>query len=370
MKILFALVLCSHLFLAQNTFKNYIPSEYSFNVNNTDSLRNGSHLNVSIDGLRKLLLFDTGAPKSVLFAKANESDDTFANISTKSAVGEKAVMKVVRSEEFSSSIVKTKYKTFYTVADQYENYSCSEKRIDGILGIDFYFDSKKPVFLDYKSNTIKLLDNYSKKDYPDYFEADVKFKGLLFKHIFVEILVNGKKERFLFDTGATDGSLYMKTQDEKIYSESTFESLVFTASGVRSTEMKSIRENSIMIGKFTDVKTDILYLKELPNNLMGLSFIKNFNWIIDRKAGKMYFKPISGKQFYSQIINRKSVYVAAYQKKLKIIFLNKSENKKQYKVGDEIISINNQSITPQNLCEMQNLLNTTENWEKLNVKIK
>ncbi|MCY0970867.1 hypothetical protein [Chryseobacterium wangxinyae] len=370
MKTILTLFFCSSLFSAQNIFKNYIPPEYSFNIKNTDSLMKGSYINVNINGMNKLLLFDTGAPKSVIFNKSNELENIFGNGSTKSAVGEKVNMKIVRSDEFSSSIVNTKYKTFFSIPDQYENYTCSEKTIDGILGMDFYFDSKKPVFLDYKSNTIKLLDNFTKKDYSDYFEADVKFKGLLVKNIFIEIFVNGRKEKFLFDTGATDGSLYMKVPDEKIQADYTFETLVFSASGIESSEMNIIKENTVTIGKFTDIKTDIIYLKELPNNLMGLSFIKNFNWIIDKKNGKIYFKPISGKKIHSQIISRNSLYVAAYQKKLKIIFINKSENQKHYKIGDEIASINNQIITPQNLCEMQNLLNKTEDWEKLNIQIK
>lgn len=162
----------------------------------------------------------------------------------------------------------------------------------------------------------------------------------------------------------------MQIPSRSIKPDAVFESLIYTASGIKTSEMSIVKDNNISMIDFSGIKSDIIYLKELPNNLMGLSFIKNFNWIIDKKAGKMYFKPISGKQLISQIISRKPILVASYQNKLKIIFLKKQEAASKYKIGDEIISINNEPITSENLCEMQNLLNTTENWDKLNIQIK
>lgn len=365
-----ALILCSGIMSAQNSFKDYIPPEYSYNIRKADSLESGKFLTINIDGKKQRLIFDTGAPKSVLFSKSDNQKKIFSSGEIKSATGEKVAINVIRTNIFSSSIVETRYKTMYSIPDESEKFSCSTYKMDGILGMDFYYGAKKPILLDYESNTVKILEDFNKNAYTGYYEVDVKFKGLLFKHIFIEILVNGKKEKFLFDTGATDATLYMRTPNKSIKSDFVFESMVFTASGVKNSIMNAVIENNISLESLSGLKSDIIYLNELPNNLMGLSFIKNFNWIIDRKKGKMYFKPISGRQFSSEIMARKSILVTSYQNKLKVVFLNKLKNKTKFKIGDEIISVNNQNITPQNICEMQNLLNSTEDWEMLNVKIK
>lgn len=370
MKIFFALFFCSALLSAQNSFKDYIPPLYSYDLSKADPLESGRFLTINIDGKKQRLIFDTGAPKSVLFSKSDDQKKVFSSGATKSATGEKVAIKVIRTDIFSSSLVNTRYKTMYSIPDESNKFSCSTYKMDGILGMDFYYGAKKPILLDYESNTVKILENFDKNAYADYYEVDVKFKGLLFKHIFIEILVNGKKEKFLFDTGATDATLYMKTPNKGIKSDFVFESMIFTASGIKNSIMNAVINNNISLENLSGLKSDIIYLNDLPNNLMGLSFIKNFNWIIDKKRSKMYFKPISGRQFSSEIMARKSILVTAYQNKLNVVFLNKLKNKTKFKIGDEIISINNQTITPKNLCEMQNLLNTAENWDQLNIQIK
>ena len=52
------------------------------------------------------------------------------------------------------------------------------------------------------------------------------------------------------------------------------------------------------------------------------------------------------------------------------IFINFSLDKiSKYNLGDEITSVNNQKVTPENICEMQDLLNKTEDWSTLNLEV-
>ena len=52
---------------------------------------------------------------------------------------------------------------------------------------------------------------------------------------------------------------------------------------------------------------------------------------------------------------------------LKIITKLKSETK--YNINDQIIAVNYQKVTPQNICEMQSLLNETNDWNTLQIEI-
>lgn len=45
------------------------------------------------------------------------------------------------------------------------------------------------------------------------------------------------------------------------------------------------------------------------------------------------------------------------------------ENESKYKMGDQITSLNNQKITPENICEMQEFLNKTQDWSTLNLEV-
>jgi hypothetical protein len=39
------------------------------------------------------------------------------------------------------------------------------------------------------------------------------------------------------------------------------------------------------------------------------------------------------------------------------------------KLNNQIISVNNQKVTTENICEMQTLLNTTQNWDTLQLEV-
>ena len=41
----------------------------------------------------------------------------------------------------------------------------------------------------------------------------------------------------------------------------------------------------------------------------------------------------------------------------------------QYNIGDQIIEVSNEKISSDNICEMQELLNKTQDWSELGVKI-
>ncbi len=101
-------------------------------------------------------------------------------------------------------------------------------------------------------------------------------------------------------------------------------------------------------------------------NLIGMQFIKQFNWIIDYKNKTVFIKPINYKE------QKKN-----YSKTIKVIAFNnyliiglKSKNINKYHLGDTIVSVNNNKITKQNICFFENLLNNEKDWNKFDILIK
>lgn len=103
-------------------------------------------------------------------------------------------------------------------------------------------------------------------------------------------------------------------------------------------------------------------------SVLNQQFIKKFNWIIDPKNQRVYCKPIDINKLYViyKIPKRNQLSGVSNIK----IFINFSLDKiSKYNLGDEITSVNNQKVTPENICDMQDLLNKTEDWNTLNLEI-
>lgn len=101
---------------------------------------------------------------------------------------------------------------------------------------------------------------------------------------------------------------------------------------------------------------------KIKRNLLGVGFMKNYNWILDYKKGNVYAKKISENHpeylpNKSVIENNRLFYGETYQK-----------GKKEW-LGKEIIAVKQTNVTPENVCEMQKLLNETKDWDQLYIEI-
>ena len=104
-------------------------------------------------------------------------------------------------------------------------------------------------------------------------------------------------------------------------------------------------------------------------NTLGIEFIKNYNWIFDFKNSSVYYKRIKNQEKEVFEIPKIQIQSISINEKLFIGFKTNFYTGK-YNINDEIISINNQLITSENICEMQNLLNSTSNWDEFKIEIK
>jgi ABC-type transport system involved in Fe-S cluster assembly fused permease/ATPase subunit len=111
--------------------------------------------------------------------------------------------------------------------------------------------------------------------------------------------------------------------------------------------------------------------EKLNHHVLGLEFIKNYNWIIDFKNEKMYAKKFSEfdpNDFFEKIGElKKSTIAVAINNQLTVIY---SKSEKFYS-GAVIQSVEGEKVTADNICAMQKLLlDNKENFGKLAIELK
>src|SRR5690606_14219392 len=113
-------------------------------------------------------------------------------------------------------------------------------------------------------------------------------------------------------------------------------------------------------------KTSVQITENLNVYNVGIGFIQSFDWIIDFKNKEIYYRKNNTE--LSSHIPQISVGSLAMNGKLKIILLG-GNYKDKYHLGDIITHVNHQKVTPENICEMQKLLNETKDWSTLHIEI-
>ena len=99
---------------------------------------------------------------------------------------------------------------------------------------------------------------------------------------------------------------------------------------------------------------------------IGIDFIKAFDWLIDYNNNKIYVK--RNQNSIESVFKRRVMYYAKVKaEKLEIVVKEKSQTK--FNLGDEIVSVNGQKVTAENQCELQDLLNRTEDWNSLQLGV-
>jgi hypothetical protein len=70
----------------------------------------------------------------------------------------------------------------------------------------------------------------------------------------------------------------------------------------------------------------------------------------------------------TEIKYKNHLYSYAVNEKL-LVALKNSITNSDFSIEDEIITVNSKKVTRENICEMQDLLNKTINWNTLNLDV-
>lgn len=325
-------------------------------------------VSVKIDNNDEKFLFDTGASNTAIFdttlIKDFSTKERINLFSTKDPNGN-------ISSFYTPANIETEMYLFnnqlVTVLPGIKNYCSNNHIYKGIIGSSFLKknDTEKYLF-DFDNLILKASkDNLAEKDY---FKVKAKFFN---NHFAIYLNINGHEEPFLFDTGniaypliiGSDSNIKPISYTEFIGSEG------IVASGNLTANSKYSNENDLLISKYK-MNTPIYFTStKMMNkcNNMGLGFIKYFNWIVDFKNEKVYFKRNDVLFIRHDIIPKYKYLCMIIDKQLKII--TKLKSGKAFNINDQIISVNEKQVTTENICEMQDFLNKTQNWDVLKLEV-
>ena len=185
--------------------------------------------------------------------------------------------------------------------------------------------------------------------------------------------INGVEYECIFDTGNSAAAFLL--QDEQRVSNPLENDYVFEGSygqaigghTEKQTFVLANQERLSLAG--VDKETEIMYVKSLANNNMGLNAISKYDWIISSRGGKlrMYARPHT-----TDVVKpfEASAYrVSTADGTLKILTRLVNGNEK-FKVGDQIISVNGEKITEGNICHYYDLLTENKDWSGLEILVK
>ncbi|MBQ6306086.1 MAG: hypothetical protein IJK78_05940 [Bacteroidales bacterium] len=185
--------------------------------------------------------------------------------------------------------------------------------------------------------------------------------------------INGVEYECIFDTG--NGAAAFLLQDEQRVDSPGEKDYVFEGSfgqaigghTDKQTFVYASHENLSLAG--VDKDTEVLYVKSLAHNNMGLKAISKYDWIISSRGGKlrMYARPHT-----TDVVKpfEASAYrVSTADGTLKILNRLIDGNEK-YKVGDQIISVNGEEITEENICHYYDLLTESKDWSGFEIRVK
>lgn len=360
--LLFSFALCSCKLIRLTKEENIVFKSNEMKLDLNNELR----VKVKIDNKNEVFLFDTGASNTIVY------DTTLI----------KDFSKKERINLFGARDPNGKLATFYTptnietdmfsynnqlvtILPAVKNYCMNNYNIKGIVGSSFFnkCDIKKYLF-DFDKLILKGCND--KLDEKDYVEVKSKFFN---NHFVVYLNLNGFEEPFLFDTGNTaypiiignNSNIKPVTYSEFIGSEA------IVASGNIKANSKYSNQNQLLISE-CKMNVPICFTSaKMKYNNMGLNLIKYFNWIVDFENKSVLFKRNNMSIEEQNIIPKYKYLSMIIDKKLKII--TKSSIEKNYNIGDEITSVNNTKVTPENICEMQDLLNKTQDWDTLTLEV-
>ncbi|MEO8769481.1 MAG: hypothetical protein ABI402_05335 [Ferruginibacter sp.] len=347
----------------------------SVNTNNGNEkielVKNQVLINTQIEGREQSLALDLGAMVSVLYDTAVIKDFYTREKSTFGSAKGAGSGKIKITQlplTLNDSLFSSQNKVFTVINNDalLNKDKCSTvKKLSGVYGADLFKKNKAILLIDIEEKKLcNLTDSVLTSIIQTGFTEIKSTFGM--KIITVYVNIDGKEYPFGFDTGFT-GSFTMPYSEDIDFLKDTHISMegmqAITITGIQKGTSDVYEEKKIAIGA-TDFVTMISVSTGIKSQNMGMGFMKGFNWVIDYKHKKIYFKKIAEQQ--DSKLDSVNNYNARIVKN-KLIVASRKVNMTEYNIGDEIISVNGQAVNDTNKCEMLQLLAKSTDWKTVNV---
>lgn len=325
-------------------------------------------VNIDIDNVKKVpFLFDTGASltfinyDSIIDKTQKRKTFKFGNVSTPdgSKTRNEITALYIKTPWFES---KNKVVGLFAMPKS----KCASKTYYyGVIGLDAFINSNLILELNNENRTINSYINtdFDKEKLNGFTKINTIFDK---KKILIPLTINGITDNYLLDTGNSSSIImpFSKQLDSistnKIVTEGKSFQSVKAAFGNETTILQAI---PVKIGDI-NFNAPILMLPNGINKNMGMEAIKQFNWFINFTTKEVFIKKNT---VLSKEIKIKKFYFTTISKD-KILVIAKIKGNNKYNIDDEITSINDQKVTSENICEMQDFLNKTEDWSALKLE--
>ena len=363
--LLAALVSCQAISTLQNQQIKLTSNEVAF-----DASQKLLYIPVQIRQKTVPMVFDTGAMFSAIFKADSLCPKELANaLRFGSVLGadhkkqpQKLVVLPVKSALFESD-----NKVFAAVKTQQSLCTKPENQLQGLLGMDLFFHQEKPLLLSFSNGNLRLLDSpeaIATLEKEGYVLLASQFKR---NALFVSAKIENHPVWFKLDSGfegtmAVPFSAKNNFQNpvKTVYEGSAFQ----TALGRTLGREVFYNKMPFALGEFTN-QQQCVESSSIKNPLLGIRFMRGFDWLFDFKNKKIYAKR-NALQIPDNFTNLYP-YQAEAGDKLRISL--KSVKAKPFKLGDEILAVNGQKVTAENRCALQKLLNSTPNWDQLELLV-
>jgi hypothetical protein len=356
--ILFALTSCNGLKnLLYKKFVELQKAKTEYRVEIPYEVENGFiFLNLKVNGKCCRFLFDTGSKS---YIKKNISDSLgmifHSQTNSKDIFGvEKQSEKVIGKLEIGNFLINTFY---FTTKDNFK-LNCQE--IDGVLGNEilnqgtFYFDSE--------ARKIIISDKIDKN-----LETD-NFQKVPIKSFLGDIIVKIKREKYILDSGFSNGFISTNLDSKLFNKESKSKSINRQIEGLNSSKQIWITFQYINISfEKTNQKGLVGFSNDISTNLLGSEWFLMNDLIIDVNNKNLFIKPNNNltPTNLNQVCNisfgiiNNTVCVSGISKDLDFCQIN-----------DQILKINNQTLeTIKSKCQLMELLKTIDFKEGLTLEI-
>jgi hypothetical protein len=234
--------------------------------------------------------------------------------------------------------------------------------------MDVFFDQGLSLQMDFTNQKIANISQEQLKSKVTTERYDLVKSACSMGQISVYISVDDIEYPFLLDTGYT-GSLIFPSDKKPVFKSNSkieMEGSVFqTVSNMTNSKETAYEKVSAVFANLKlEVKTNVSSSIKAQN--IGIDFIKGFDWLIDYNNNKVYVKRNQNK--IESTFSRQVTYYAKVQDE-KLLVAIKEKSQTRYELGDQITAVNGHKVLPENICQLMDLLNKTEDWSTLSLDV-